>query len=86
MFDWPDAVVEVAPDGSDIADVLDRLSADPERLREMSRRNAIESLLRHDWVYRWKQIFQIAGVAPTHGMQARERRLRQLAQIAADAR
>ena len=86
MFDWPHAVVEIAADGSNIADVLSRLSGDPERLRDISRRNAVECLLRHDWVYRWKQIFQIAGVAPTDGMQSRELELRRLAEIAANDR
>lgn len=86
MFDWPDAVIEVAPDGSDIVDVLSDLDADSDRLREISRRNAVEALLRHDWVYRWKEIFQIAGVAPTQGMHSRERQLKRLAEIAADGR
>jgi hypothetical protein len=82
MFDWPDAVVEVAPDGSDIVGVLSDLSSDPGRLREISRRNAVETLLRHDWVYRWKRIFEIAGVSPTRGMQTRERQLKRLAELA----
>lgn len=86
MFDWPDAVVEVALDGSDIADVLSRLSADPERVREISRRNVVESLLRHDWVYRWKQIFEIAGVTPTQRLQSRELQLRRLAELAVEDR
>lgn len=84
MFDWPDAVIEIEPDGSNLEDILSDLAADPERLREISRRNAIEALLRHDWVHRWKQIFQIAGVAPTQAMKARERQLKQLAEMAAD--
>src|SRR5262245_17239928 len=86
MFDWPDAVVEVASDGSDMADVLMRLNADPERIREIGRRNAVESLLRHDWVYRWKQIFEIAGVTPTQGMQSRELQLKRLAELSVDDR
>ena len=82
MFGWPDAVIEIKTDGSDAADVLSSLSAQPERLREISRRNAMEALLRHDWVYRWKQILAIAGLKPAPAMEARERRLQQLAEQA----
>lgn len=82
MFDWPDAVVEINPDGSDVADVLAELDAQPERLCEISRRNAAEALLRHDWVYRWKEILSIAGLKPTPAMEAREKHLRGLAESA----
>src|SRR5262249_17268751 len=78
-FDWPDAVIEIKPDGSDVVARLAELSAQPERLRAIGRRNAAEALRRHDWVYRWKQILETAGVAPSPGMIARERRLTELA-------
>ena len=81
-FPWKDAVVPVAPDGSDVADVLRKLDADPERVNRISRRNAAEALLRHDWLYRWKEIFRVAGVEPSPGMQAREQRLKELASVA----
>jgi RNA polymerase subunit RPABC4/transcription elongation factor Spt4 len=80
MFDWPDAVIEIKPDGSDVADVLESLAAQPERLLEISRRNAIEALLRHDWVYRWKKILDIAGLKPTTELGIRENRLKQMAE------
>jgi hypothetical protein len=78
MFDWPDAVIGIQPDGSDVENVLSGLEANPERLREISRRNAIEALLRHDWVYRWKQIFGIAGLTPAPYMEEREQHLKKL--------
>jgi Glycosyl transferases group 1 len=81
-FDWPDAVVEVKPDGTDVTDVLSALEAQPERLHEISRRNAAEALLRHDWLHRWKQIFQVAGITPSARMTARESRLDALARLA----
>src|SRR5438094_7817572 len=58
-FDWPDAVIEIKPDSSDAAEVLTELAAQPERTQEISRRNAAEALLRHDWVYRWKEVLRI---------------------------
>ena len=81
-FDWPDAVIEIRPDSSDAAEVLAELAAQPDRLQEISRRNAAEALLRHDWVYRWKEILAIAGLEPTPAMVARETRLKELAELA----
>jgi hypothetical protein len=82
MFDWQDAVVEIKRDGSDVADILRSLDSDPHRLREISRRNVVESLLRHDWLHRWRRIFQIAGIQPSAGMAARQTRLQALAEQA----
>jgi spore maturation protein CgeB len=82
MFNWPDSVIEVQPDGSDVVEVLSKLAAQPETLDRISRRNAAEALRRHDWVYRWKQILTIAGLEPTPAMKARETRLQELAAMA----
>src|SRR5581483_11256439 len=84
-FDWPDAVINVKPDGSDVVERLAELGAEPDRLRAISRRNAAQALRRHDWLYRWKQIYEVAGVAPSPGMIARERRLNELARVADDS-
>jgi|CXWL01.1.fsa_nt_gi hypothetical protein len=78
-FDWPDSVIEIQPDGSDVAEVLSKLSDEPERLHEISRRNAVEALRRHDWIYRWREILNIAGLRPTGAMQEREELLAKIA-------
>jgi hypothetical protein len=85
MFPWPDAVIEIQPDGSDVIEVLDRLGSEPERVSAIARRNTAEALLRHDWVYRWKEILKVAGMEPSPGMAARESCLKELAQSAAGA-
>ncbi len=85
MFNWQDAVVEVNDDGSDIAKVISILADQPERLIEISRRNTVQSLLRHDWAYRWKKILEIANVEPAPQLQIRENRLKQLAELAGNA-
>jgi len=85
LFPWPDAVIQIRPDGSDVMEILAGLASEPERVAEISRRNAAESLLRHDWIYRWKEIFRVAGIAPSPGMMARERRLKELADLALSA-
>ena len=82
MFDWPDAVVAIQADGSDMADVIASLAAQPERLVAISRRNAMEALLRHDWAYRWKKILNIVGLEPAPQLEMREKRLKQLAEQA----
>src|SRR5215510_14014187 len=41
MFNWQDAVVEINPDGSDIAKTISMLANQPERLIEISHRNAV---------------------------------------------
>ncbi len=56
-----------------------RLNGAPEQTFAISQRNAAEALLRHDWVYRWKEILQIAGLEPSPAMAARERRLKEVA-------
>jgi spore maturation protein CgeB len=80
-FDWPDSVIEIQSDGSDVVEVISRLSAEPERILEISRRNVEEALRRHDWVYRWKEVFNIAGLDPSPAMEAREKRLRDLGDL-----
>ena len=82
LFDWQDSVIGVRPDGSDTIDILRSLDAQPERLRQISQRNAAEALLRHDWVYRWQSIFEVAGFLPSHGMNARKLRLQKMAENA----
>ena len=82
LFDWPDAVTETQPNGRDIATILSQLSSQPERLKEIGRRNAYEALLRHDWSHRWKQILSIVGLKPSPAVELRERHLIQLAKIA----
>jgi hypothetical protein len=80
LFPWPDGVIPVNADGSDLAEVLSGLEACPQRVEEIGRRNAREALLRHDWVYRWKRILQIAGLDPAPELELREKALARLAE------
>jgi len=41
-----------------------------------------ECLLRHDWVYRWRSILDMVGLEPTPALLAREKRLKELAELA----
>ena len=82
LFDWRDSVIAIGHNGSDVAGVLAELAGQPERLCEASRRNTAEALLRHDWSYRWKQILAIAGLEPMPQLELREKRLKELADVA----
>ena len=83
MFDWPDAVVEIATSGADLESTMQALDADPDRLTEISRRNSVEALLRHDWIYRWKKVLELAGVSPSPATLAREQYLANIASAGA---
>ena len=62
--------------------MLADLDANPERVAAISRRNAVKSLLQHDWLHRWKKIFQLSGIEASPGMTAREEHLKRLAHAA----
>lgn len=78
-FDWPDAVIEVPFHSPDIAEVLAELDSQPDRLEKIRKYNVVQSLLRHDWVYRWRAILDIAGLEPRPALVTREQRLKKFA-------
>jgi hypothetical protein len=79
VFPDPEMVIEIQSDGSDVLDILALLGSQPERVSNISRKNTAAALLKHDWVYRWKEIFRVVGVDPTPAMADRELRLKELA-------
>jgi hypothetical protein len=81
-FDWPDAVIPVAYDEPNISEILADLDSDPQRLEEIRKNNVTQSLLRHDWGYRWKAILDIVGLKPTPALEAREKNLKEIVQMA----
>lgn len=80
-FPWPDPVVEVGADGSNLDEVLDRLTTRPWELEHQSARNAVRALRTHDWGHRWRSILQIAGVIPRPALDQRLQSLETLAAI-----
>lgn len=78
-FGWPDAVVSVPFDSTDVADVLDDLLAQPNRLATIRATNVRSSLLRHDWVYRWSDVLEGSQLGSTDAMAARRTKLEELA-------
>jgi Glycosyl transferases group 1 len=79
QFNWPDAVIHAPFDSPDIGKLLEELSGDSERLRAIGRRNARQAALQHDWLHRLQVVFDVLGLKPTDGMQARAQRLEYIA-------
>jgi hypothetical protein len=80
-FNWSDAVIEIPFDCPDISHIIADLNAQPERLAKIRQDNIINSLLRHDWVYRWEKILATVGLDITPQMLKRKAYLKQLAEI-----
>jgi hypothetical protein len=81
-FDWPDVVVTLNNDSNNIGDIIRELDADPTRQKIIRRNNIVQSLLRHDWSYRWKDILKLVGLNPTTALAEREIKLKTLAKLA----
>ena len=79
LFDWPDSVVEIAPDGSDLRAMLAALEADPARLASVSAANVVNTLRRHDWAWRWSRILETLDLPQTPAHEARLARLERAA-------
>jgi len=80
LFDWPDAVIHLPYNSSDIGLIINELDKQPERQEKIRRTNVAQTLLRHDWVYRWEAILNIVGLEPLPQLLVRKERLRNLAQ------
>lgn len=81
-LDWPDSLIPVPFDCSDMAGVLARLDADPARLAAIRSRNVHHAALQHDWVYRIRALFATLGLPPTPQMAEREAQLALIARAA----
>jgi hypothetical protein len=79
LFDWPDAVIPLRPDGSDLAEIVCDLVANPRKRDRIGDRNAREALLRHDWAYRWEAVLKIMGLSPAPALGQRKHVLHSLA-------
>lgn len=78
LFDWPQAVIPVRTDGSDIAETVRGLLAEPRLLQEISARNVFHTTGRHDWLYRWQAILELAGLAESTRLSTRQARLQSI--------
>jgi len=79
-FGWPDSVITVPFDSPDIAEILADLDSQPDRIAEARKNNIVQSLLSHDWAYRWSTILNIAGLKPGAALTDRLEYLKKLAE------
>lgn len=78
-FDWEDAIVKVDFSGTDVIDAIAQLDSQPERLARIRKNNVANSLLKHDWAYRWRDMLSALDLKPGSAMIAREKYLQELA-------
>ena len=82
LFDWPDAVIDLPNEADALISALGELDADPARRAAISLTNRVQSMRRHDWVYRWAAVLETMGLARTAALDAR---IALLERMAADA-
>lgn len=70
-FDWPDAVVPIDAPAPDVADVVAALDEDPARVDAARLAGVTQSLRRHDWAHRWRDMLATVGVEAHPGLAAR---------------
>lgn len=75
---WTDSVIDVPFECSSIGEILDDLNNQPERLELARKRNIIECLTRHDHLYRWEKVLELAGLSENQRMKQRRANLEQL--------
>lgn len=79
-FGWPDAVIHVPFDTPNIAEIIADLDSQPARMEQARKSNIVQSLLRHDWAYRWRTVLNMAGLKPRAALTDRLEYLKMLAE------
>jgi len=79
-FGWSDSVIRTPFDSPNFADILAELDSKQARIAEARKNNIIQSLLRHDWAYRWSTILNMAGLKPNAALTDRLEYLKKLAE------
>ncbi len=79
LFGWKDAIVHLPYGAEDPEALRAALELSTEREQAIRRSNVVESLRRHDHVYRWADVLRLAGLPEMPSMELRRSRLRELA-------
>lgn len=80
LFDWPQAVISIQPDGSDVREVVQSLRKDSELARVISTRNAVCFAARHDWMHRWQTMLERCGMEVSQKLAVRAMQLKERAE------
>ncbi len=78
-FDWDNVIIPIDFDEHNIVKIIAELDAQPELLKQIQIDNVVNSLLKHDWVYRWEQILRKLGMSITPGIEQRKHQLKEMA-------
>lgn len=78
-FGWPDAVIEVPYESTNIGKTISELSLQKNRLKTISLRNSKECLLRHDHLNRWQKVLDTLGLPHSEQMMDRRSQIADLA-------
>ena len=81
VFNWPDTVVHLPFGSHKIDEIINELDMQPDRQERIRRDNVVQSLLHHDWVYRWEAVLKIAGLDPMPQLLERKKYLRDMANM-----
>jgi hypothetical protein len=84
-FHWRDALIDFPFGGENIAEVMREFDKQPERQVAARRSNMVETLLHHDWAYRWEHVLKLAQIPPTPQLLKRKEKLKQLADLVSRA-
>ena len=79
IFNWPDAVIHVPFGSENIGAIIRELDKDPERQTAIRRKNITQSLLCHDWAYRWEFVLKLAGLEAMPNLLERKQHLADIA-------
>jgi hypothetical protein len=80
-FFWEDAVVILNESTTKIEEIIEKLEKSPKRVMQARKRNIMNALLMHDWVYRWELVLKVAAIDPMPELLERKRKLRELSVI-----
>ena len=79
QFGWNGSVIPAPFHASQIGDLITDLESDRAHTAALRRQNAMQALLRHDWVYRLQTMLDTVGLKPNERMLQREKQLREQA-------
>jgi hypothetical protein len=80
-FPWRDAVIPTTGDATQIPCLVAELEAQPHRIAQIRQNNVTNSLRRHDWAYRWREILDHVGLPVTRQLVEREEKLNSAATL-----
>lgn len=83
LFGWRDALIHLPYGSGEVDKIIRELDQDPGRCWRIRQENVVQSLSRHDWVYRWEAVLQNIGLEPLTALRERKQRLANLARLAA---